>query len=149
MIITNIFDYTCSTEYVDFFIYPWLNGDANVSNFSTILNNRLNSYLLQEGLTLTNCNLNSLKTTWYVDLRLDGNILIQVPFYTGYGQTDVPTNTQWKDALVNNLPQLTQYSLGYFLNGTMLTISNLTMTPMNLGELLSLNVGINIEINCV
>jgi hypothetical protein len=90
-----------------------------------------------------------LKTTWYVDLRLDGNILIQVPFYTGYGQADVPTNTQWKTALTNNLPQLTQYSLGYFLNGTMLTISNLTMTPMNLGELLSLNAGINIEINCV
>jgi hypothetical protein len=149
LIITNIFNYTCSTEYVDFFIYPWLNGDENVSNFSTILNNRLNNYLQQQGLTISDCQLNSLKTTWYVDLRLDGNILIQVPFYTGYGQDDVPTNTQWKTALTNNLPQLTQYSLGYFLNGTMLTISNLTMTPMNLGELLSLNAGINIEINCV
>jgi hypothetical protein len=149
LIITNIFNYTCSTEYVDFFIYPWLNGDENVSNFSTILNNRLNNYLQQQGLTISDCQLNSLKTTWYVDLRLDGNILIQVPFYTGYGQADVPTNTQWKTALTNNLPQLTQYSLGYFLNGTMLTISNLTMTPMNLGELLSLNAGINIEINCV
>jgi hypothetical protein len=149
LIITNIFNYTCSTEYVDFFIYPWLNGDENVSNFSTILNNRLNNYLQQQGLTISDCQLNSLKTTWYVDLRLDGNILIQAPFYTGYGQTDVPTNTQWKTALTNNLPQLTQYSLGYFINGTMLTISNLTMTPMNLGELLSLNVGINIEINCV
>jgi hypothetical protein len=30
----------------------------------------------------------------------------------------------------------------------MLTINNLTMTPMNLGELLTLNVGINIEISC-
>jgi hypothetical protein len=149
LIITNIFNYTCSTEYVDFFIYPWLNGDENVSNFSTILNNRLNNYLQQQGLTISDCQLNSLKTTWYVDLRLEGNILIQAPFYTGYGQTDVPTNTQWKTALTNSLPQLTQYSLGYFINGTMLTISNLTMTPMNLGELLSLNVGINIEINCV
>jgi hypothetical protein len=93
--------------------------------------------------------LNSLKTTWFVDLRLENQILIQYQFYIGYGQSDVPTNTQWKDALITSLPQLSQYSLGYFLNGTMLTISNLTMTPLNLGELLSLNVGINIEINCV
>jgi len=149
LIITNIFDYTCSTEYVDFFIYPWLNGDVDVSNFSTILNNRVNNYLQQQGLTVSDCILNSIRTTWYVDLRLANQILIQVPFYVGYGQTDVPTNAEWKNALVNNLPLLTQYSLGYFLNGTMLTISNLTMTPMNLGELLSLNVGINIEINCV
>jgi hypothetical protein len=134
---------------VDFFIYPWLNGDENVSNFSSILNNRLNNYLLQEGLTLSNCNLNSLKTTWYVDMRLENEILIQYQFYSGFGQNDVPTNTQWKDALINSLPQLTPYSLGYFLNGTMLTITNLTMTTRNLGELLSLNVGINIEINCV
>jgi len=82
-------------------------------------------------------------------LRLENQILIQYLFYTGFGQTDVPTNTQWKNALINSLPQLTQYSLGYFLDGTMLTIYNLTLSPMNLGESLSLNVGINIEINCV
>jgi hypothetical protein len=147
-IITNIFDYSCSSEYVDFFIYPWLNGDVNVSNFSSILNNRVNEFLTSQGLTVNDCIMNSLKSTWYVDLRLDNNILIQEEFYVGYGLTDVPTNTQWKTALVNSLPELTQYSLGYYLNGNMLTINNLTMTPMNLGELLTLNVGINIEISC-
>jgi hypothetical protein len=147
-IITNIFDYSCSSEYVDFFIYPWLNGDVNVSNFSSILNNRVNEFLTSQGLTVNDCIMNSLKSTWYVDLRLDNNILIQEEFYVGYGPTDVPTNTQWKTALVNSLPELTQYSLGYYLNGNMLTINNLTMTPMNLGESLTLNVGINIEISC-
>jgi hypothetical protein len=147
-IITNIFDYSCSSEYVDFFIYPWLNGDVTVSNFSSILNNRVNAYLTSQGLTVNDCIMNSLKSTWYVDLRLEGNILIQEEFYVGYGQTDVPTNSQWKTALVNSLPELTQYSLGYYLNGNMLTINNLTMTPMNLGESLTLNVGINIEISC-
>ena len=147
-IITNIFDYSCALEYVDFFIYPWLNGDVNVSNLSSILNNRLNNYLTSQGLTVNDCILNSLKSTWFVDLRLNGDILIQQQFYVGYGPTDVPTNTDWKTALVNSLPQLTQYSLGYYLNGNMLTITNLTMTPMNLGELLTLNVGINIEISC-
>jgi hypothetical protein len=147
-IITNIFDYSCALEYVDFFIYPWLNGDVTVSNLSSILNNRLNNYLTSQGLTTTDCILSTLKSTWFVDLRLNGEILIQEQFYVGYGPSDVPTNTDWKTALVNSLPQLTEYSLGYYLNGNMLTITNLTMTPMNLGELLTLNVGINIEISC-
>jgi hypothetical protein len=147
-IITNIFDYSCALEYVDFFIYPWLNGDINVSNLSSILNNRVNDYLTSQGLTVNDCIMNSLKATWFVDLRLNNDVLIQEQFYVGYGLSDVPTNTDWKNALVNSLPQLTQYSLGYYLNGNMLTITNLTMTPMNLGELLTLNVGINIEISC-
>jgi hypothetical protein len=147
-IITNIFDYSCSSEYVDFFIYPWLNGDVNVSNFSSILNNRVNVFLTSQGLTMNDCIMDSLKSTWYVDLRLDGNVLIQEQFYVGYGPTDVPTNSDWKNALVGGLPELTQYSLGYYLNGNILTINNLTMTAMNLGELLTLNVGINLEISC-
>jgi hypothetical protein len=147
-IITNIFDYSCSSEYVDFFIYPWLNGDVNVSNFSSILNNRVNVFLTSQGLTINDCIMDSLKSTWYVDLRLDGNVLIQEQFYVGYGTTDVPTNSDWKTALVGGLPELTQYSLGYYLNGNILTINNLTMTAMNLGELLTLNVGINLEISC-
>ena len=147
-IVTNIFDYTCSQELVDFSIYPWLNGDITVSNFSSILNNRLNTFLTQQGLLITDCVLNSLKSTWYVDLRLGSEILIQQEFYTGYGPTDVPTNVAWRSALINYLPQLTQYNLGYFLNGNDLTVYNLTMTPINLGGGLFLNVGINIEISC-
>jgi hypothetical protein len=147
-IISNIFDYTCSREFVDFSIYPWLNGDINVSNFSAILNNRLNNFLTSQGLLITDCVLNSLKSNWYVDLRLGNEIIIQEQFYTGFGPTDVPTNTAWRTALINNLPQLTAYNLGYFLNGNDLTIYNLTMTPINIGENLFLNVGINIEISC-
>jgi hypothetical protein len=89
-----------------------------------------------------------LKSNWYVDLRLGNEIIIQEQFYTGFGPTDVPTNTAWRTALINNLPQLTAYNLGYFLNGNDLTIYNLTMTPINIGENLFLNVGINIEISC-
>jgi hypothetical protein len=147
-IVSNIFDYTCSNEFVDFSIYPWLNGDITVSNFSSILNNRLNNFLTSQGLLITDCLLDSLKSEWFVDLRLNGQIIIQEQFYTGYGSTDVPTNTAWRTALINNLPQLTSYSLGYFLNGNDLTVYNLTMTPINIGENLFLNVGINIEISC-
>jgi hypothetical protein len=148
-IISNIFDYTCNTEYVDFFIYPWLNGDVTVSNFNSILSNRIDNMLALSGLTLSQCNQNSVSTEWYVDLTIGGNVLIKESFYNGYGYTDVPTNTQWRNALINYLPELYNYGYTYYLNGNTLTITNLSCLPQNMAETVSLNVGINISIDCM
>jgi hypothetical protein len=79
---------------------------------------------------------------------LGTEILIQQQFYTGFGQNDVPTNTDWKNALNLYLPQLIKYNLGYYINGNFITVKNLTLSPKNLGELFKLNVGIDMEINC-
>ena len=147
-IISNIFDYTCNSEYVDFNIYPWLNGDVDVSNFSSILVNRINNMLAQSGVTLNQCNQNSVLTEWFVDLRIGGEILIQESFYDGYGMTDVPTDTQWRNALITYLPEIYNYGYTYFLNGNKLTITNLSCLPQNMQETVVLNVGINININC-
>ena len=147
-IISNIFDYTCSTEYVDFFIYPWLNGDVTVSNFSSILVNRVNNMLASSGLTLNQCVENSIATNWYVDLKIGTDTIIQSSFYNGYGLTDVPTNSQWRTALINYLPNIYEYGYTYFLNGNTLTITNLTCQTQNLQETVYLNVGININIDC-
>jgi len=147
-IISNIFDYTCSTEYVDFNIYPWLNGDIDVSNFSSILVNRINNMLAQSGITLNQCDQNSVATEWFVDLRIAGEILIQEPFYNGYGMTDVPLDSQWRNALITYLPEIYNYGYTYFLNGNTLTITNLSCLPQNMEETVVLNVGINININC-
>jgi len=147
-IISSIFDYTCNTEYAEFNIYPWLNGDINVSNFDSILSNRINNMLSSSGLTLNECNQNSVQTEWYVDLRIDNQILIQESFYFGYGYNDVPTNTEWRTALIDYLPILYDYGYTYFLNGNTLTITNLGCITQNLEETVYLNVGINININC-
>ncbi len=147
-IISNIFDYTCSTEYTDFFIYPWLNGDVDVSNFSSILANRLNAQLASSGLTLTQCVQNSVQTNWFIDLKIGDEQIILEEIYNGYGLTDVPTNTLWRNSLINYLPNLYDYGFSYFLNGNLLTINSLTCSTKNLGESVSLKVGINISINC-
>lgn len=147
-IISSVFDYTCDTQYVEFNIYPWFNGNVTVSNFSSILVNRINNMLTASGLTLNQCSQNSVLTDWYVDLVINGEQIIQELFYTGYGMGDVPTNTQWRNALINYLPQLYDYGYTYFLNGNTLTITNLTCSTENLTETISLNVGINININC-
>jgi hypothetical protein len=147
-IISNIFDYNCTTEFTDFNIYPWLNGDINVSNFSGILSNRVNSMLASSGLTLNDCIQNSVESSWYIDLRIGDDILIQELFYIGYGLTDVPSNRVWRNALIQYLPLLYDFGYTYYLNGNFLTITSLTCTDRNLNEILSLNSGINISINC-
>ena len=147
-IISSVFDYTCDTQYAEFNIYPWFNGNVTVSNFSSILVDRINNMLTASGLTLNQCSQNSVLTDWYVDLVINGEQIIQELFYTGYGMGDVPTNTQWRNALINYLPQLYDYGYTYFLNGNTLTITNLTCSTENLEETISLNVGINININC-
>ena len=147
-IISNIFDYTCNTEYVDFNIYPWFNGDLTVSNFNSILSNRVNNMLSESGLTLNQCYENSVLSNWYVDLTINGEQIIKEPFYIGYGLNDVPTNSQWRNALINYLPQLYNYGYTYYLNGNTLTITNLSCLTSNLVETVLLNVGINISINC-
>ena len=147
-IISNIFDYTCNTEFAEFSIYPWFNGDITVSNFSSILVNRINNMLAQSGLTLNQCSQNSVLTDWFVDLTINGQQIIKDSFYTGYGMTDVPTNTQWRNALINYLPQIYNYGYTYFINGNTLTITNLACLTSNMVDTISLNVGINISINC-
>ena len=147
-IISNIFDYTCNGESSKFSIYPWFNGDLAVSNFSSILVNRINNMLAQSGLTLSQCSQNSVGTDWYVNLTIGGEEIINELFYTGYGMSDVPTSNQWNDALENYLPQLYNYGYTYFQNGNTLTISNLACLTQNVTETVLLNVGINISINC-
>ena len=134
--------------YVDFYIYPWLNGDTNVSNFSAILNNRVTALLVQNNLSPTQCIADSIESQWYVDLKIGTDTVIHQLFYTGYGSTDVPTNRQWRNALIAALPSLYDYGFTYFLNGNNLRITTLTCEPRNLQEIVSLNTGIMIDINC-
>lgn len=147
-IISSIFDYTCSSEFVEFYIYPWLNGDVTVSTFQSILANRINNYLTSLGLTLNDCLQDSVLSVWFVDLKIGNEQIILSDFYTGYGYTDVPTNDDWLNSLISGLPILYNYGFDYILDDDLLTIRSQTLTPRNLGDIVSLNVGINISISC-
>jgi len=147
-IISNIFEYSSCGEYVEFSIYPWLNGDINVSNFESILANLTNNVIGASGYTLNQCQQQSVVSDWFVDLRIGSTIIVQNQFYTGYGSTDVPTTTQWKNALISSLPALYNYGYNYYLNGNVLTVTSLTSTPNFVNVPITLNLGINIDINC-
>jgi hypothetical protein len=147
-IISNIFDYDCNTEYVDFFIFPWLNGDVTVSDFQSILTNRVNNYLISIGSNQGLYNPNSISSEWSLNLTIGNQIIISVPFYQGYGINDVPTAFLWRQTLINNLNNLYQYGYTYTLNGNFLTITNLNCVLENSLQEVSLNVGINISLDC-
>ena len=104
--------------------------------------------LAAQGLTLNDCIQNSVQTVWYVDLEIGGEKIIQEPFYNGYGFTDVPINSAWRNALIQYLPQVYDYGFTYFLNGNDLTITNTTCTLRNMEKSVKLNVCIDISINC-
>ena len=147
-LITNIFDYTCAGEFAEFYIFPWLNGDTKVSSFTDILAYSINSYLNSSGLTLNDCVLNSITTTWNIELDIAGQTIGTI-FHRGVGITDVPTNDHYRNILILTL-DLTLLNLGYSytLNGNLMTINGVTLEPKNLGELVSLKVGINLSIDC-
>jgi hypothetical protein len=147
-IISDIFDYDCATEYVEFGIYPWVNGDITVNSFEAILLNRLNNFLSLLQINLSECIESSVKSDWYLIFKIGDEELIKEYFYTGYGTTDAPTNNLWRNTLITYLPILYNYGYTFFLNANTLTITNTTLTPKNLGELVSLEVGINISVNC-
>jgi len=137
----QLFDNDCIDE--------TLTCDVNIDSMSTILNNSINSCVSKSGYTITDCIQNSLTSTWYVDVRLDSTILVQEIFYTGGGVQDYPTFNMWINALNDKLQYLYQSGLNYTIDSNnILTVSNTGCDPEFTDKTLTVNVGVNIQINC-
>ena len=147
-IVSNIFDYDCNTSFTEFSIYPWLNGDTTVSNFTAILANRVNNFYTQNNLNPEICTQNSVNSKWYMILTIGSQTIINEYFYNGFGISDAPSDYLWRTTLINNLYKVYQYGYTYTLNGNKLTITNLRSVSNNTSEEVNLSVGINLSINC-
>jgi hypothetical protein len=79
---------------------------------------------------------------------LDDTILVQEPFYTGYGIYDVPTEQNWITALNDKLSNIYQYGLNYNVSSSRVIISNSGCMQNFKDKTLTLNVGINVSISC-
>jgi hypothetical protein len=102
-------------------------------------------------LTFNDCDLNSLYSTWYVDINVGGNQLIQQSFFDGYGLNNsdsFPTQSQWVSALQTYLPQLNNYNLNYYISNSILYVQNLDCGQDFLNQTFNLNVGINFSLAC-
>ena len=104
------------------------------------------------GLTVDSCDLNSLQTTWYVDIKIDGTTIISYPFFNGVGYSNptlsVPNQSDWLNALTSSLVDLQTYGLDYFIENDVLTVYNNNCVPIDINQNFELNVGINFNILC-
>ena len=136
-----LWKYNCTKQTVDCNLYP-------SSSFGQILSQQLSSIVESSGYTTSQCDLNSVLSEWYIDLRLDSDVLVQEKFYTGYGNQDSPSNNDWLNAVNAYFQYLYQDGMGYTINGNTITFSNTGCDPTFTDKTITLNVGINITINC-
>lgn len=141
-----LFPYDCIDERITCPLFPW--DGAEVSTFSDILYQTINQYLTTNSLLLSDCFTNTIISEWYVDIRLDSTILVQEKFYTGFGLNDVPSETDWVNALNTYLPQLSNFGLYYIIQNGTITVYNLTCSPNYPNKIFEINSGINFQITC-
>ena len=145
----QLFSYDCTSETATCSIYPWIgNQTSDVSSFSQVLYTVLYNYLNSQGYQLSDCLTNTLYSQWYVDVKINGTQVIQSKFFEGYGTSQVPTNNQWKAALLFNLSQLIDDGYYFYVNGNTVTVYNLTCAGTTEITTLQINVGVNIDITC-
>jgi hypothetical protein len=143
-----LYSYDCNYEKINCSIYPWLNGNTTVPSFGEVLNTTLNSYLSSISLSILDCDIDTLISTWYVDVTVNSNQLIQSQFYQGYGPADFPTSAEWLSALQTYLPQLNNYNLSFYINNSTLYIQNMNCGQDFLQDTFQLNMGINFSLAC-
>ena len=126
---------------------------CNLTNLSNplfpnqILNSSINSLITSSGFTQTQCDLTSVISTWYVDCRLDNNLLIKSSFFTGYGD-QTPTVAQILSGIETELDTLYSFGLNYYLAGNNLIVSNTTCYDDFTNKTFHINIGVDIDINC-
>lgn len=126
-----------------------LTCNVGISSMPMVLTSSINSCVQKEGYSVTDCVLATLISKWYVDVRLDNTVLVQELFYTGYGNQDYPTNSDWITALNDKLQYLYQSGLNYNIDSNdILTVSSTSCYDDFTDKTLTVNVGVNIEINC-
>jgi hypothetical protein len=142
-----ILTYDCPEIKTTCDIYPWTSNPNVGNSFGGVLNNVVSNYTQNP-----NCDVNTINSTWYVNISLSGNTIFNYPFFNGIGlsipQISYPTESQWLTALESQLDDLILYGLDYTISGDTVTISTITCDNLNLNSEFKINVGINFTINC-
>jgi hypothetical protein len=122
--------------------------EVGLPPMSKILSSTLNLCVSKSGYTINDCILNSLTSQWFVDIRLDDDILVQEPFYIGYGISDYPTENQWLESITSGLTNIFQEGLDYTLENNILSISNSGCEDNFTNKKIKVSVGVDINITC-
>jgi hypothetical protein len=119
--------------------------DINPStDFPTLLSQTVGSFISANNLA---CNQNTLTTSWYLEMRIENQIILREKFYSGIA-TDTPTIGLWKNTVINNLSKLLNYGLDYLVDGDTIYISNSGCDEKFKNKYFKINVGLEFEISC-
>ena len=148
-LIGQLFAVDCPIQAATCPVYPW-GSNPLITSFAVVLNQLLQN----KGLVQPNCDPNTLESTWYVDLVLNGDLLSHYEFFTGYGNTSptasYPSNTVWLSALQSALSNLQSEGLDYVINSDdTVTIYNSNCIPLSVTQNFEINVGINFNLLCI
>ncbi len=156
-----IFPVDCLTQVVNCSLYPWSqNTQTPGQNFTTVLTNTVNNYLNSINVSINDCIQNSITSTWYIVLELDGSEIIKYEFFNGYGfvipNNSVPSITQYIQGINDAFQELYQYGIYYQL--LPLTVSSpdqyeqIKFITINCEDYsttsLNFNIGIDFNISC-
>jgi hypothetical protein len=149
---SNVFPVDCPTQSIETAIYPW-DTSSTVQSFSAVLGEVVTNYLTTNNITITDCNLNSLSTEWFVDLRVRDITLVKKSFYFGSGYSvpnlSSPSDAQWYSALISSLDDLTNDGYDYYLTDSeTVVVYNSICSESDQGLNFKLNVGINLNLCC-
>ena len=150
--VTNFYRVDCPIQLITCSIYP-SGTSPTITSFAGVLGNVLTKYLLTINKNTNDCDLNSLNSEWFVDLRLNGVTIVQDKFFEGYGFTtpsiSSPTNELWFNSLILSLDKLDSYGYDYTLtDNNKVEIYNTICSENSQGDNFSINVGINLNLNC-
>lgn len=149
-----LFPNGCVVNSVKCSLYPW-QVDPTLNSFSAVLGNLLTNYLTSIGYTVGQCDLNTLQTEWFVDIRINGNVYVLNSFYNGYGLNfaglSYPTASEWLTALETGLDEmLGEYALDYYITSDDNVVIFTEDCSINkAGNEIQINVGINFNLYCV
>jgi hypothetical protein len=148
----NMFNLDCPIESIECPIYPWDSNPA-ITSFGSVLGNVLTTYLTANGQSTNTCDLNSMASTWYVDLRINDVTVVLYPFFNGVGYNiptfSTPTVSDWDIAIVAALEELKNFGYNYYLTDTNTVVvynesCSISESLLNF----KINVGINFQIYC-
>lgn len=151
-LIGQLFAYDCPIQTVTCPLYPF-DTTISVNSFGNLLLYSLNQYLTNNGINIGSCSLNTLQTTWYVNVLYNNNPIINYQFFDGVGFNNplsIPTEQNWYSAITSSFVELQDYGLTYYIDNdnSTITVYNNSCIPIDVAQKFELNVGINFNLLC-
>lgn len=150
---TSFYPTDCPTQSVECSLLPWETSRSVRSSFGNVLTVTLSNYAVSNGIDPSNCNLNTLTTSWYVDIMLDNVLVVHYEFFNGVGYSingvSYPTVTDWNNGVTQALNDLTNLGFEYyFTENNTVVIFNGVCSSNDTNLNIKINVGIKFNLLC-